>query len=277
MDFPTNRLALYRQLLESIHKQYSALNLSITVLPTWQQSREFSQLLPHINYYVLQVHEMEKPRSIDVTVKIFDANRLPAYISKASSFKKPFYIALPTYGMRLIFDKNGAFKAMSAEGGSEAPPPGYRQKIVMSDADSIARSVKALRNTPPAHCLGIIWFRMPVESDQLNWTWPALTAVMAGRAPKVDLSAEVTQPKPGLYEVRIKNNGEQNPVENVQIALHCSADAIVARDALSGFSLSNDLVLTGPAPRIGTTVLAAWVRLHNTTEQLTAGKVALLP
>ena len=29
----------------------------------------------------------------------------------------------------------------------------------------------------------LLWYRVPVSRDSLNWSWPTLAAVMAGRAP----------------------------------------------------------------------------------------------
>lgn len=266
-DSPTSKLPEYRQLLERLRAELPQYEMSITVLPTWLKSWQFSKLVRDLAYYVLQVHSLEKPTTVDAPIAICNTSKISGYVRRASLEGVPFYVALPTYGYRVAFDASGKFAALSAEGPSPAWSPGFRVKTIMSDPNEIADVVHALREAPPRECLGIAWFRMPVESDELNWTWSTLEAVMSGDEPEVEFAVEVKSPNPGLYEIWISNIGEANVLEQLRIDVEWDAGELAAHDSMRGFKATKDsrspkMVLTGPAPKTGTPIQAAWLRLN---------------
>ncbi|MBX7257939.1 MAG: DUF3142 domain-containing protein [Candidatus Hydrogenedentes bacterium] len=267
-DSPTSKLPEYRQLLERLRAELPQLEMSITVLPTWLKSWQFSKLVRDLSYYVLQVHSLEKPTTIDAPIVICNTSKISGYLRRASLEGTPFYIALPTYGYRVAFGPDGKFAALSAEGPTPAWNPGYQVKTIMTDPNDIADVVHALREAPPRECLGIAWFRMPVESDELNWTWETLEAVMSGDEPLVEFAVNVKTPQPGLYEVWISNTGEANVLEQLRIDVEWESAELAAHDSMRGFKATKDsrspkMVLTGPAPKTGAPIQAAWLRLNT--------------
>ncbi len=265
-DSPTSKLPEYAQLLTVIRTEMPRVPLSITVLPTWLKSWQFSKLVNGLAYYVLQVHSLEKPTDADDPIVLCNASKIPGYLRRASSEKAPFYLALPTYGYRVAFDTTGKFVALSAE--SPAPPwgPTYQVRTVMADPEELAHVVSKIHDAAPANCLGIAWFRLPVSTDELNWSWATLQAVMAGQEPEVEFAVEMKTPQPGLYEVWVSNIGEVNVLEQIRLDVEWGGVSIVAHDVLRGFTEHprNDnasTVLTGPSPKTGSPVQAAWFRV----------------
>ena len=46
------------------------------------------------------------------------------------------------------------------------------------------------------HCEGLLWYRLPVDTDRNNWRWPTLRAVMAGREPRVSRAIRINGAPP---------------------------------------------------------------------------------
>ena len=268
-DCPSAKLATYRTLVDALRPRFNSMELSITALPTWLKWREFESLVHDLDYYVLQVHSLERPERFDQAITLCDTARIPGYLDRAASIGAPFYLALPTYGYRFVFDEAGAFAAISAEGPPPALKPGQRVRTVMVDPDDIAKSVREVRAQSPHNLIGFVWFRLPVASDELNWTWQTLQAVRDGRAPEASFSAEVKNPSPGLYELYISNTGESVETGKIQTTLRYDSHEVLASDTHNGFSLAPTDVqsarLIGPAPRPGESVLAAWFRFKSGT------------
>ncbi|GMU94368.1 MAG: hypothetical protein AMXMBFR4_34260 [Candidatus Hydrogenedentota bacterium] len=265
-DCPTSKLGAYADLIGALHNDLAGHDLSITALPTWLRWSEFDRLLSHVSYYVLQVHSLNPPTTIDRPLVLCDTSRIPAYLRRAATFGRPFYLALPTYGYRVVFDASGTFAALSAEGPAPAPPAGGRIRTVSADPAAMARVVRELTRRPPHGLIGIAWFRMPVESDELNWTLPALLAVREGREPSSAVAAELRSASAGLFEVWIRNSGEISSSSTVSLAVEWPGGRPLAYDVHNGFSAIEEtgrarVRLTGPAPRSNDAVLAAWFRV----------------
>ncbi|MCC6486496.1 MAG: DUF3142 domain-containing protein [Candidatus Hydrogenedentes bacterium] len=269
-DCPSSKLGDYRGLLDALRERHAATQLSITVLPTWLRRWEFANLVDRLSYYVLQVHSLEPPENVDSPIMLCDTARIPGYLRKAASVGVPFYLALPTYGYRFAFDAEGRFKALSAEGPQPAWAPSFRVKLAMTDPEEIAAVVRSIQEAPPRACLGFAWFRLPVSSDELNWTWPTLQAVSQGRVPETALRAEVRNPSPGLYEVWLANAGETRVWKAVAFDVTWEGHRLVAHDLLGGFEGQPDsgetsLRAVGPAPRGSEPSMVAWLRVEEAT------------
>ena len=267
-DCPSAKLASYKVLVDALRPRFDKLELSITALPTWLKWSDFEDLVHGLTYYVLQVHSLDRPSTFDQPITLCDTARIPGYLRRAASIGAPYYLALPTYGYRFVFDEDGTFAALVAEGPPPALEPGQRVRTVMSDPNEIADIVRAVRAQPPHALLGFVWFRLPIASDDLNWPWQTLEAVRDGRTPKTAFTAELRNPSPGLYEVYISNTGETFPQENVSVMVEYESGNVVASDSHNGFTPSANadgtrITLSGPASRPGETVLAAWYRTRN--------------
>jgi hypothetical protein len=265
-DCPTSKLGAYADLIDALHAELPDHDLSITALPTWLRWREFDRLVSHVTYYVLQVHSLDPPTNIERPLVLCDDSRIPGYLRRAAAFDAPYYLALPTYGYRVIFDASGKFAALSAEGPQPVLPPGAQMRTVIADPAAIARVVSEVKKRPPYGLIGIAWFRMPVESDELNWPLPALLAVIEGREPSTAVAAELRNPSQGLFEVWIASSGETISSSTVTLAVVWPGSRPLAYDVHNGFTATdetggNRIRLTGPVPRIQGAVLAAWFRM----------------
>jgi hypothetical protein len=82
---------------------------------------------------------------------------------------------------------------------------------------------------------GVIWYRLPVAGDTLNWRWPTLAAVMQGRAPHRNLRIEASAAQPS--EIVAINDGERDEPLPEMVEASWSGARFVAADALEGYEL----------------------------------------
>ncbi len=262
-DCPTSKLDDYANLVAALRSALPNTTISITALPTWLASPAFKRLAHEAGEYVLQVHWLEKPASVDAPHTVCDVSKIPKYIERASALRIPYRVALPTYGYRAYFDASGACVAVRAESDTDATYPNLQTRDIEADPVALAEVVRNLRTTPPRACQGIVWFRMPVDSDRHNWPWPVLQEVMAGRAPQISFAAELRTPREDLLEVWVRSTGAYRPGGTLKVRVPCDPRRIKAYDCVSGFSGKPDadgtfFALAGPAPRDDEPVMAAW-------------------
>lgn len=279
-DCPSSKLAQYRVLIGAIRESFDAYDLSMTALPTWLRFSEFAEMVDRVDYYVLQVHSLEAPRTVNDPLVLCDTDRVPGYARRAGAVGVPFYIALPTYGYRVIFDENGAFSALVAEGPEPELKPNQKVRTVMADTSELSALMRELAAEPPHRMLGIAWFRLPVAGDTLNWPWETLAAVREGRLPREGLRVELRSPSPGLHELWIVNSGETAPVVPLSVTYSWANGAPLAQDAHNGYIITQNrpksVLLSGPAPRPHREVLAAWFRWPNAEVAGTAAAQATI-
>lgn len=268
-DCPTSKLGSYAELMAGLRKRLKGEILSITTLPTWLPDAHFRDLVRHTGYYVLQVHSFDTPKHIDAPLSICPVDRVPGYLKRAAEFRVPFYLALPTYGYEVVFDARGNFTGLQAEGNARALTPDEQSRELMSNPTELAGLVRQLRAKHPRALRGLIWFRLPVPSDQHNWTWDMLCQVMNGQAPEARCPAKIRTPEPGLYELWVRNDGGAPAGAHLEIELDAALGQCLGSDLLNHFEevsrTGASLVLRGPAPGPGKDVLAAWLRLDYTT------------
>ncbi|MDA0578085.1 MAG: DUF3142 domain-containing protein [Verrucomicrobia bacterium] len=278
LDCPTSRLADYRALLQRLATLIAPAPLSITALPDWQRSEHYDTLVAATAYYVLQVHALERPATADDAVRLIPYERVAGWRQRADRAAVPYRIALPTYGYRLVFDAEKHFLGLTAEGPRVAPPPGGSERLLFADPAAIATLVTTLRRPSSAADRGIVWFRLPVVGDDLNWPAAALHAVQAGRQPTVDFRGDLRAEQPGLQDLWIANHGETgSPAQTVRVSL---SGRLEHADAMASYRLEatddQTYVLTGPAPPPGSRTHAAWFRPVADTP-ITLTSIELLP
>ena len=274
-DCATEDLGHYATLLEIVREGLPGVPMSITALPAWLRQPEFAAVVEDLDYFVLQVHSLEPPVHMDDAATLCDASRIPRWVDAAARLKTAFYVALPTYGYRLIFDAAGNFSGLGGEEVEETYD-GCTTRELAADPATLAAVVRALREAPPPHWRGFAWFRLPVEGDQLNWTWPVLENVMNGQSPETDLHVEVRTPSSHLYEVWIVNKGVYRPVEPIRVAGDWRDGGVVAHDVVGGFRRvggQSDATweLAGPVPHPGEETMVAWFRLASDEDVPDAG------
>jgi len=62
-------------------------------------------------------------------------------------------------------------------------PPGTRVLEFSTDSDEVALLVKEWQAARSLELRELLWYRIPVATDEHNWRWATLAAVMAGRRP----------------------------------------------------------------------------------------------
>lgn len=272
-DCPESKLADYRIFLASLRAETGKTPLVITALPTWTGRREdFRDLINTADGYVLQVHSVTQPKGGGTELVLCDPETARWWVNQIARFRKPFRVALPTYSYSVMFNPDGKLLGVSAEGSLFSLPPGARVRKVSSDPEAMAGLVQYWTRDRPAELAGILWYRLPVEGDRMNWSGSTLRAVMAGRTPKGEISAAPREPVPGLVEIDLVNAGEAEAPSPATVRVRWKGEAPIAADGLSVYR-----VVQGPgeirlersgngALRPGERRTIAWLRFADRTE-----------
>ncbi len=237
-DAAESKLAGYRAWLGALRLAAGRTPLTFTALPAWLKHGEFAELARAADGFVLQVHSLERPTGPDAPFLLCDPLRAAIWARQAGLAGVPFRVALPTYGYLLGFDAAGKFIGLAAEGPRREWPAGTQLRVVRADAPAMARLARELAAEPPRNFTGVIWYRLPVAGDRLNWDATTLALVLRGQTPARALRAEVSWPEPGLAEIAIVNRGQTTEPLPAAVALRWSEDArVLAADGLAGFFL----------------------------------------
>ncbi|MCX6898600.1 MAG: DUF3142 domain-containing protein [Verrucomicrobia bacterium] len=271
-DCAESKLDGYRVWVEVIRRRIAPTPLTITALPAWLKQAAFKPLVLAADGFVLQVHSVEKPQRAGAPFVLCDPAAARQAVERAATFGVPFRVALPTYGYTVAFDREGRFIGLSAEGPAKNWPAGAQLHEVRADPVAMATLVAAWRAAPPPSFQGVIWYRLPVAGDRLNWRWPTLAAVMAGKAPRSFLRVEARHPQPGLVEVDLANAGDGDHAKAVQVAIRWQRARLVACDGLRGFEPNDSeagvVKFTRTSCRLGPgqRQTIGWLRLDKETD-----------
>ena len=239
-DCAERTLAGYREWLLALREAAGGARLVFTALPAWLRRREeFAALAEAADGYVLQVHSLEKPAGgPDSAYSLCDYEKALAWARRAAETApgRPFRVALPTYGYRLAFDARGEFFALSAEGPAPRRPAGTRTRVVRTDPAEMLRLERALAAEPPPGCAGVIWFRLPVEGDRLNWNLATFRKVLAGETPRARLELQARWSERGLAEILAVNAGDTSEPAPARVKVSWREGArLVGADGLGGY------------------------------------------
>ncbi|NWC08462.1 DUF3142 domain-containing protein [Pseudomonas agarici] len=226
-DSASARLSGYTDFLWKLRQHLpSSLKLSITALPAWLNSPQLPALLQAVDSSVLQVHAVSHPR-----LGLFNPGLAREWAERWGQISdKPFYLALPAYGMALL---PGAEGAPVVE--SETPlSRGGERRELLADPQQLATLAKQLRTQPPAHLAGLIWFRLPLPGDRRAWSLSTLQAVARGDALASQWRVELLA-QDGLYDIRLENVGNLDRALPERIEL--TAEQCDGVDGLNGYTL----------------------------------------
>ncbi len=273
-DCAESKLNGYCTWIESIKKELPGIPVTVTVLPCWlKHSYWFSKLARAADGFVLQVHSFEKP-AVTGELTLCKPEAAKAFVDQAARFGRPFRIALPTYGHIAVFNSRGKLLALQSEGfTADIRPQNTTIRRVYSDPAAMAALVRSWTKRRPETMQGIIWYRLPVSTDRLNWKLTTLKTVMKGIAPEAHLSAETVKSDPCLFDIVLENKGHADAAIDVSVSVTWNDARLVASDSLDGFRCSqnkpNELVLsypeTTPFPLLGPgeRKTVGWIRLSN--------------
>lgn len=204
----------------------SSLPLSITALPAWLDSPQLPALLATVDSSVLQVHAVSDPRR-----GLFDPEQARNWAKRWGRVSdKPFYLALPAYGVALLPDSGGA-PVVESEVTLERS--GERREL-LADPQQLSRLATELREDRPAHLAGLIWFRLPLTNDRRAWSLTTLRAVARGDALSSRLDVNF-KTQDGLYDITLGNAGNLDSPWPARLQI--KASGCEGADALAGYSL----------------------------------------
>ncbi|MDD2099577.1 DUF3142 domain-containing protein [Pseudomonas putida] len=229
-DAGNARLADYREFLVHLHSVLPpSMALSITALPAWLDSPELPALLSTVDSSVLQVHAVTDPRR-----GLFDPDRARQWAMAWSRItSKPFFLALPAYGVALLPSVDGA-PVVESEVTIESN--GQRQEL-LADPLQLSKLAALLRADPPAHLAGLIWFRLPLANDRRAWSLTTLRAVSRGEVLSSHLALNLTQHE-RLFDIAISSEGNLDSAWPGRVTL--AVEGCEGADALAGYTLQQD-------------------------------------
>lgn len=244
LDMPTRRLHEHTTLVGELREQVAPIPLSATALPAWLSDPALRDLALAADGLVLQLHWLSPPRPDGSMPPLLDAEA-SAHVEEMARRAPglPFRIALPTYGYAVLFDKDGQMMGVSAEQGEARPPEGGRVEILRADPRAVGALSSSLREDRPGELSGVLWFRLPVDTDRLAWSWPALQAVREGRAPEGRAAASLRQDASGSLTVSLRNEGDDDLAPP---SLRVSGEIAIA-EALAGYRWSRGEGVLSPA------------------------------
>lgn len=271
-DCPESRLDDYPVLVRAVRNAVAPIPVTITALPSWlRHRRDLGRLLDSVHGWVLQVHSLEPPSRPDAAIELCDPEAARRAVEAAARFGKPFRVALPTYSYLIAFAPAGDFLGVSAEGPLPSWPPGVLVRVARSDPDALAGLLRAWTADRPEELHGVIWYRLPVAGDRLNWPWPAFQAVRAGRPPRRDLRIVRRLAEPGLLEIDLVNAGEAEEGWPVRVEVSWGQGDLLAADGLAGYQV----LRTGPRALRLERSTTPWDRALRPGERRTVGWVRL--
>lgn len=268
------KLGGYHKWLKAIRAAVSPLPVTPTMLPSWLNRSEFRTLARESGGFILQVHSVEMPENVGDTAKLTDSARAAGWVEQASRIGVPFRVSLPSYSYVVAFDRAGKFAGLSAEGPSARWPPDARVVRWEALPAEMAQLVAQWTRKRPALLRGLCWYRLPVASDHLNWSWKTLAAAMEGRAPQSALRVIGSESQPS--EIVVINDGEMDERLPQAIEARFGDAKLIAADALGGYELrrredSNTLAFhltaMGEVLRLppGTRHNVGWIRSEPST------------
>jgi hypothetical protein len=233
-DCASSKLDDYRGLVEELRSSIAPIPLVITTLPAWLNEPAFPSLIRAADSYVLQVHSVPtKPES--GRESLCDPVLARKWVARASRIGVPFSVSLPTYHAFAGYDPSGRLLGVVMDSIQWPWPPETRILDFTANADEIADLVKEWKSERPPGMKELLWYRVPVSSDQANWRWPTLSAVMSGRKPRHQLETSISGSAP--IDFAIINTGEAE--ENLACTLTATwrEGDLIASDALSLWSI----------------------------------------
>lgn len=273
-DCAESKLDGYRVWVEAIQKRVAPLPVTITALPSWLDSHAFKRLAAMATNYVLQVHSVERPRSLDAPFSLCDPQAARRAVERAGRIGVPFRVALPTYGYTFAFNSRGKFIGLSAEGPRPNWPADAQLREVSSNPMELSTLVREWTASRPEAMRSVIWYRLPTIVDNFNWRWPTLGAILDSRVPQEKFRVDARRVEPGLVEISLVNEGDLDISSRLAVEVRWSNARLVAGDALRDFTLTETGVsgarfqnkTNSTRLPAGDTLKAGWLRFDQDCE-----------
>jgi len=236
-DCAQKKLSGYSLWIEAVRAVVHPTRFVLTILPAWLNEPAFVPLVRLADGYVLQVHSVPVSTQGGQSL-LLNVDLARQWTKTAASLGIPFSVALPTYRCLAGYDNSGKLLGVAMDSVDLAWPPGTRTLEFSTDSDATAKLVNEWLSARPAELKEVIWYRIPVATDQRNWRWPTLAAVMAGRKPIHKLQAVQRGDNP--IDLSIRNIGEADKQVGAKLTVNWTGASLVAFDALPGWTVATD-------------------------------------
>lgn len=259
LDWPTSKLHLYITLLKTLKEKLPKdIQLNITMIPDWLRSPLFPELSAQVPCPVLQVHSVDNPQ-----MGLFNPQNAIKYIHKMNRLSRhPFYVALPTYGLKIQTTPTGRIYAIEGENNFQT---GQAGKELYSDPQQIRKLIQELQQNTPELLHGIIWFRLPIANDQRNWSHNTWLAMIRHQPLKGNIiTQEILDPdNPGAIKLSLVNQGNIALPLPKKIPLKCPiGDGFFPYQLTTNSQGKYELALIHQAPPLNTNQqrIIGWMR-----------------
>jgi hypothetical protein len=268
-DSAQSKLGAYAGWLRKVVEQLRPQPVRITVLASWLGEADFKTLIGVCDGYVLQVHSFDRPAP-GKRPAVFDPVKTRAWVQQAAALGRPFTVALPTYRTTAGYDATGKLVGVATDSVAPRWTADTALEDFPSDPDQLSALIAEWMKERPATLTGIWWYRFPVATDTRNWRWPALAAVMAGRAPASKLEVKLTGEQP--VDLVLWNHGEKDEWLPDKITVRWPKASQSLGDGVSGWELAvaeNEAVFSAPAALhkrmlpAGQSIALGWLRFQE--------------
>ena len=234
-DCPERRLAEYADWVTRLREAVRPVPVRVTVLPSWLRHRDCRALLQRVDGCVLQVHWLQDTAD---GVRLFDADAARVAVRAMARLGVPFDVALPTYAYLAAHDEGGRLLGVSAEGPLPNWPRSARVDRVRAEPADVAALVHEWMEQRPAFMGGVIWYRLPVAGDSLNWAPATWARVRRGEVPQPDARALLEWRGERLADVVVTNAGDDEAaMEGRTFWVDAGHGRLDACDGVGGFTV----------------------------------------
>lgn len=234
-DCAESKLAGYENWVDAIKRAITPTRVVITVLPSWMKHATFAELVRSAGSYILQVHSLHKPNGPDDPMNLCDIAEARQYAAQAAKLGVPFRVAFPTYSYMAGFSPDGKLLGLSADGPAASWPVGTILRVMHSDPVALGSQVAQWLAKPPLGMTGIIWYRLPIAGEAMNWRAITLHEVMAGRSPKPRVAVQLVHTQAALVDIFLANTGDADGPIAGSVNTSLPASEVIASEAMGGF------------------------------------------
>lgn len=231
-DCPSAKLAHYSIFLEALRTTLPKHQIEFTALPDWIRQDDFEALSKLADRYVIQVHGVSGYSK----EKLCDPTQAKWAAEECGKLSTPFLIALPTYQHLVARNSDGKIIEVISEGSVTNAKLDY--EFVSADKNDLTNLINLWKTDRPALMQGVIWYRLPVENEEMNWTIETLNTVMLGdKLPAGAISSKAILKDNGMQEIVLINNSTQRLYWPKKVWLSWEDDFCIAGEAGENYTL----------------------------------------
>ena len=213
-----------------------------------------------ITYYQ---YSIKPPTNREEALVLCDPQQAKLAVERAGQWQTPFRVALPTYGYWMQFDADGGYRRLSGETTPSLLHPDGSMEPLMADPHAMADLVHHWQQSHPRSMTGLIWFRLPVASDRMNWRWETLASVMQGRPPRGNSPTPSRTRNPVIGKSGQETQVKSHPFLVIALRFIGLRESIWPPMACSAINGKKRLYRMGPCILRLTSTCTLWTREKN--------------